>query len=776
MKFLHNLNTNKSYYLLLIALIGFFIYLFYPILLHPNKFAFGSTGDGLKNYFTFTYYIQNNHSLSNFEGMNYPFGESVFYTDGHPLLAFLIKLISFIIPSISNYSVGILNLFLVFSLVLTIIYLVKIFNQYKIHPTFGLFGAFCILLMNPQLDRFFGHYALAYSCAIPMVFYYLIAFLERDKIIKYGIILILLCSLLFFTHAYLGIICSSLIALTAVFLFIKAIFTTKKYLQSAVLLLCGVIPVVLFFSTVKITDIHSGRTTNPWGIEENHSEIASVFLPYLSEDQLQKLPEFLTPSQPWEGRSYIGIGSIIVLIVLLTQFTYLKVKGKSESFFITKSIQFIFLSSFVLLLFSMFIPFRFGYNQLLENFETIKQFRAIGRFSWPFYYISTILLMLFSGKKLAENLETKNFYPAIIFGLILPFSLFFEGHDKFVSSSKALSKSSNLLAYQNLPTEISSAYSKINATNYQAILALPYFSFGSDNSGIGATYNSYKWSFVTAQHLKIPLLESYLTRVSIGESKKSMQLLASDFYRKEIQADLNSKKPFLVVYSHEKLTEKEYSLLKKCRLLFKGKSFDLLQLNYSDLFYNTSKKEWNNYQSIKNTLFNKNGFLVSDTNSFFQFEGFSKDCIPVLTAKRNYYRANPTGYNRIITLKNTDLQQNHTYQISGWMYNDGPNQGQDCIQGDFFIESIDGNGNRTWLPQHTFPTNSFEIYGDWTYFSIEFTHIDPTLSYDFMLLTNKKNGRHLRVDDLLMKDVNLMIYKELTNSILFKNNHRIEIK
>ena len=53
-----------------------FVSLFYgKILLHPNSYLFSADGDAMKNYYTYAYFIKNNHSNTNFEGMNYPYGE-----------------------------------------------------------------------------------------------------------------------------------------------------------------------------------------------------------------------------------------------------------------------------------------------------------------------------------------------------------------------------------------------------------------------------------------------------------------------------------------------------------------------------------------------------------------------------------------------------------------------------------------------------------------------------------------------------------------------------
>ena len=471
-------------------MIGFFLYLFYPILLHPNSYLFGNSGDGLKNYFTFTYYIQNNHSWTNFEGMNYPFGESIFYTDGHPLLAVIIKSIGYIFPSINFYGVGILNILLLGSLVVTVLFLYKIIRHFSIHPTIALFGAFAITLLSPQNGRLAGHYALAYSCAIPMLIYFVILYSEKINCLKNGLIIGLICLVFFMTHAYLGIICSGLVLLMALTLFLKQLIKKGTYQHSMWLFLSGILPLLLFYSCVKLTDIHVGRTTNPWGIYENHAELSTVFIPYITENMIRVFPFLEGIDQPWEGRAYIGLGTTILLISLLIRFVYIKLTPKkSHQKFIPTSFIFLLVSSAVLLLFALFIPFRFGYDDLLEKLAIVKQFRAIGRFTWPFYFVATLLFIIVGGKLYTHFVGIQKLKTAYFIGFIFPFLLFFEGHDPFVEKAMMLSKKKNVFSTDN---EIR-LFSTIQKQQYQAILTLPFYSFGSENLVISGTDKLYKW-------------------------------------------------------------------------------------------------------------------------------------------------------------------------------------------------------------------------------------------------------------------------------------------
>jgi hypothetical protein len=47
---------------------------------------FSAAGDGMKNYFTFLYHVKHDSTYWKFEGMNYPFGENIVFTDNQPIM------------------------------------------------------------------------------------------------------------------------------------------------------------------------------------------------------------------------------------------------------------------------------------------------------------------------------------------------------------------------------------------------------------------------------------------------------------------------------------------------------------------------------------------------------------------------------------------------------------------------------------------------------------------------------------------------------------------
>jgi len=183
-------------------LTGFF---YGNILQSPNDYMFASTGDGIKNYFTYSYHIAHNQSATNFEGMNYPYGESYLYTDCHPVLASVFKFLAPTFPFFATHSVGILNVLMLLSFFLSFIAVYALLNQFKLNRWLSVLFSITIVMLAPQLFRLEGHLALSYSLAIPLSWYLMIRCLKTKS---KRLLFVLLINNVFwlFIHAYLGVI------------------------------------------------------------------------------------------------------------------------------------------------------------------------------------------------------------------------------------------------------------------------------------------------------------------------------------------------------------------------------------------------------------------------------------------------------------------------------------------------------------------------------------------------------------------------------------------
>lgn len=772
------------YFIVLLLLITAFLFGFYgKIIISPNSYMFCSSHDGMKNYYTYAYYIQNNHSYTNFEGMNYPYGENFTYTDCHPSLAFLLKLLHTLFPGLSHYSIGILNLLMILSLGLTAIVLYLLFRELKVTQLLSVLGAMAIMALSPQIFRITAHLALSYSFFIPLTIYLLLLY-EKGTKRKTIFFFLTVSILLFFTiHAYMGMIAATLV-FTYVFVSILNQLLKEKKINVAKhlwMLASAMIPVVLYYLIVKITDTHTGRTTNPLGILEYHAELGSVFLPVHSP--FEKLKNTLFPGiiQPPEGWAYIGLCTIIMLLFYIGTSVITSVKSKSitlnKIWIDNLPLRQLFISSIIILAFSMFVPFRwFNLQRMINYFDVIKQFRSLGRFAWVFYFISTIMLIYIINKAFQKLSEKKMRVPAYILAVVIPLSLFGEGWNYHQSHSKELIKSPNLFDINQVSETLKKDIESINTYHYQAILSFPFFYISCGNYQEEADYRIYNLSFLYSYHLNLPIVESYLTRTSLHESKNIMQLLASNFYYKNFQNDLPNDKPFLLLSLNGCLDSTETDYLKKATLLVKREEYSIYEINTKVFFENTASKEFETFNEVKDKLFEKDGFLVSDTSLFFKFIDFKNTESDISFSGNNgCYSGIQYKYHTLFSIEKGKLPLNRKYIARFWMYNDGENFGQDCLLGMIFYKKI--NGDKTiWLTPVS-AINSHEINGKWSLVEVLLENNDKEASYELTYKGGDLGEKIIHIDELLFYDSELLIYrldKTKNKTTLFKNNHRID--
>lgn len=772
------INNRKKGGVAVIMLSSIFVFIFYGnILLSPNSYLFNPSGDGMKNYYTYAYYIQNNKDLVEFEGMNYPYSESFMYTDCHPIQAIVLKFLTNVFPSIGNYSVGLVNLAMILSIVLTSLVLHLLFNRLKINQLLSVLSAVAVTALSPQIFRLTGgHYALSYSFFIPLIIYFLLKF-EEEVTLKSAVYFGLIILLAFFTHAYIGMILFVLIFIFYSIRFIHSLLNKsfrnelKNFFFIAT---ASLIPFILFYLFIKLTDSHIGRTSNPWGIFENHADLGTVFLPV--DGPLNGFKEyfFVGLKQNWEGWAYIGIISIIGFITYLLSFVFSSVYFKR-----IKENQFIktlFLSAILILLFATLLPFRQLLYRVVDEINMIKQFRSIGRFAWVFFFIINIVTVYCVNELMKFLKENSRINLANTIIIIVPLVIFIESISYHTSTAKTITTSNNLFDINQTDSTFKKDINLINAQDYQAIIGLPFFYIGSENFGKTAPQEAYKLSFLFSYHLNLPMVNSFLTRTSIMESKKIMQLLSKGFYNKPISKDLQSNKPFLIVSYSNNLSLDDQELISRASLITEEETYSLYEISLDSIFKNISSIEYQSFLNKKDLLYTKEDCLVSDTNLYFSSNNFNDTNLYQKVNNEICYVGFQKDYNSIFKVNGNDLQENKSYIARFWMLNNGKKFGQDYQNGMIFFNKSKGNESE-WVFPLKDARNSHNINGNWSLVEVELSNVDKEYTYELLIKGPDRSKQNFYVDDLLFYDSELEIYREsrVNDSILLiKNNHRIK--
>ncbi|MDY0200651.1 MAG: hypothetical protein RBR40_06655 [Tenuifilaceae bacterium] len=545
-------------FLIIIATV---LFLFKQILPNLNSTYFAADGDGLKAYYGAIYHNNYDTSYHHFNGMNYPYGENIFFTGSQPPISNTIKFIDENITECSGYIVGIMNGMMIVSIILGIFFLYLIFRRFKIPTWYSVLVAVGIGLLSPQLGRLGGHFSLSWMLWIPLELYLLLLIQEKrtwQRSALFGITTLLAGMMHLYFFMFSGFLL--LFYWGNQFIFkkdnLKSIF---PYLHIFIQLL---IPFIFIQLLMGQYDIVTDRTGFPWGFYSNRAYPGSVLLP-INKWYVPFISDLgFTRKYSWEGLSYTGIIASIGFIAIIL----LKIISKKpkRSFSDNPYTEVWFWASVAALLFSMGIPFILGLDKLRLILGPIAQIRAIGRFVWLFYYVLNIIVFIKLYERLITSKIRKN-YKAMIFAAAIGILLF-----EAYSNTRIIKLINNKIpSFTQASKPNGSNYLPIAKNNFQAIMPLPYFHIGSESSWIEPQCGMAQKAFTASLATGLPTNAVMLSRTSLSQSYKNIALTLTPWKIYEVLDDYRSEKPvLLMVASCNQLNENEKRLIKHSSLVY----------------------------------------------------------------------------------------------------------------------------------------------------------------------------------------------------------------
>ena len=652
---------EKGFILTFVIALFCLIFFFGKLLKNPNQVYFGSKLDGLQSYYTSWYHVKHDSTYWHFSGMNYPYGEQVFFTGCQPFVTNPLKLICHVID-ISDYTIGILNFIMLISIFLSALCLYLIFKQLRLPFIYASIAATAIAFLSPQVIRLGAHYSLTYQFAIPLFLLLLLKFYQAPTLKKSFVISLLVFFMAgthFYFFAFFGII--AMIYWATIFVskisFKNLIFSVKHFFIQIVL------PFLLFqFIIFLINDIYD-RTTHPWGYLRFITNWDGIFYPlhFPFEHLFSTLYTPVFPETD-EGYSYVGIVAILgCILIILEQVKRLLFLQFRKVLLITdnKMMNAFLWSSLIALLISFGYPFKIeGYEHWLNNLGMLQQLRGIARFVWIFYYVINIIVIY----KLYD--WTKTFHVAIkVSILIVPLFLLcrdayyntYQEQDWLNNPIPRLCDKGNQLPEDKWLTEI-------NPSNYQAMFSLPYFHVGSENVWMTSLSHIIPDAYITSLQTGLPLLNVSMSRTSLSQTFKNIKIALEPYRKLEIVNDFKNNKPLLVLVEEKEINDGERKLLNHCKKIKQTPLFTVYELdmesleNISDDLYDKATenskrgKRWKieNYvytDSMKTFVtvdFDKNpagnGFMEGGCMEAKVVDGCTlyEDTVPNFTIEQNY--------------------------------------------------------------------------------------------------------------------------------------------
>ncbi|MBL4585582.1 MAG: hypothetical protein JKX84_00785 [Flavobacteriales bacterium] len=584
---------------------------FGDIILHPGEFLFGADGDALKNYFSVAYQVIHGDGMW-FSGMLYPYGDNLQYADGQPLLT---KVLSwFIDPNVDNGTqvIAAMNLLMIFSLVLTAWCVHRLLVWNMVHPWFAVPFSLVIAFLSPQMARFGGHYALAYSFYVPAVWLLISGIYLKSHVWVWTSLFVAFTLLFGFIQPYYVFISTLFFGAIMGWEIVLNKFQfgqIKNLLAKAV----GVFfPVIIFLLYQKSINTYTDRPCCPGGTLSFTASLRSVFVPVKQSFYNLINGYFSQNFEPprWEGHAYLGLVPALLilasLVILIKRIRFRKSKLITHPV-LPSVLRISFIPAIITLLFAMGVFHHLGLSWLSEYISPIKQFRSLGRMAWIFYYVFTIWAV-FHLWVLYRRMSWVNKGGRRFLAILLPtLCLFVWTLDVVVNlQSTAKGMTSNRSAHDSFSGELQSEWTEsgIDLSEYQAILALPLTVIGSEKIGSINGNRAMNFGLQSSFSTGLPLFGGMMSRMSLNVAEKSIQLKSDPLIRKTILDDLKSEREILILWSNEKLSPEEFELIQLAEPIYDGQNFRLFSILPS-----TIKKQGE--RSRKNIL----AMDITDTNS-----------------------------------------------------------------------------------------------------------------------------------------------------------------
>lgn len=643
------------------------LYIFFgPLLKNPNTIYFANNHDGLQNYYGHIYHVKYDSSYIHTTHMNYPYGEMIYYTGEQLIPVTILKYISNNFYDISDQMIGIQNLSMLFSIVIAAFFICLIFLELGVGWITAALGGTLIAFLSPQLDRFGGHFSLAYVFVVPLFIYLILRFSRKPGIIL-SFIICLTSFWAFTTHPYFYGMNSAFL----LFYWIYAI-KTKRYpfkysLSNAFIQI--ILPYILAQIIPYLFDYVADRTGTPWGFLFYRAYPEGVFLPF-GKPYGQFLYSIFTQLGylQWEGIAYVGLLGIFAFGMILRHWiislklkTYKRILSPTDN----EVLNSIFWGSFFALLYSFGLPFILGLQALVNYSGPLKQMRGIGRFTWPFFYTINIIGIYIIWSYLKEKNKTA----------LISIVLILLGYDAYLNArNRVASLNNSLPELQDTSNQLpENEWAKIvDASKYQAIIPIPQYNSGSENIWIDSGPEGTRQSFIFSLKTGLPNMAIFLSRTSISQSLNCYQVACEPYRKPEILKDCKSTKPFLLmVLKADNYRKGEAYLMSKGKLIYKGSKFDLYDLGFKILEHSADSlaiKAQNRFLSSK--LFKHDSLFSSNELVNYAYESFD-------TLKNGYksymgkacFSSSSNGYQSFFEGNVPNYDTSKTYLLSFWYGN-----------------------------------------------------------------------------------------------------------
>lgn len=752
------------------------IYTLNQIILRPDHVIHELGGDAIKNLNTYV-----THSLWGngwwYDWMNYPYGEHLIYTDGFPLLSIPLTWIREFVDLQASQLIAVLNITLAVGFFLAIIYVYRTLRLLSTGRVFSLVGAILITAMSPQLNKVFGHYGLAIICVIPMLLFYTIKYQQYGKLSNIWKLLILGVAAMFMHPYFIAIV------LIWVFFYVLSSFIVKKNSFSEKLrfllpllvvpVICIVILKVLMFLTDPITDrpkIPLGTLSQcTTGLDIFTSDKSPVWLYLQSIGWVNELSLLGN-----EHYTYTGLVVIVIMIIFIITIIYKHFKKKETK--IINEVPYtriLLLTAIFCLLFGMGVPFVWKMEWLLDYLPSFRQFRTLGRFSQLYYYTTAILAvaLLYQWFKVKLNKDKK-----IVAVSVVLLSIIVWGSEAYTHVYEPIHKRSEA-GHWKYDAYVAETYKgwkealndyKYKATDFQAILALPYIHVGSEKIWTeGSSWGGFCIPTIASYQLQLPMVNAQMSRSSWSITFKQVRVAGGPYANKPVFENAGNKPFLLLVYKDVEMNEDEQYLISLA---------DSIGEHDQHYIYKIYPEKVNAFERALSTEIRKlsqpleQGVDTSISNADYYYEHFDTGTSDIQLSSTSAMKPIfKFGYD-LTTIDVSQWLKGQNYECSFW----AKISEEDYKAPSYQLHLLDSNNNAIKV-EYAYTRQATDNYDMWLRASRYFI-LPANCAKILIKLIDNDEGSYLSMDELLIRRADdTVIYKAVNDKIMV-NNHILDVK
>jgi hypothetical protein len=550
---------------------------FNKFFVHPTQTLFMDLFDGIKNYFTFQSYLQQDASLglALVNGHAYPFGDYLFYADLTPSIAVPLRLFSIYIYDISDYGIPIFNTIIILLHWIAALVAYRLTKHFVQTPWLAVLIAISLTWINPQLGRLGnGHFNLSVILFLLLTLLFLVHIYKgywanpegyfsnnKRKLLALWVTLYVAS----FTHLYFLPILGLTIGFFALFYALELKFYKHQSWVNSLkpLVILGLtcfLGLVAVMGTILLVDnYYSLRAVGNSGYDyaDWKLSIASLF----TAREFNYIRYFFSYSQPihYETNLYMGAFTLygltgLLLLKLFGKSLYLSVQAAlAEAPFVGPLLGAALFCFFVALGDQYyFLDNQYYFKNYLNPFfylrkfvSTVEQFRCLARFYWPAFWIFSLALAACVDYYYRKHQHQGAKFAVGCLALL------------------AVSDTKDVITFQN-GTYKANYFAKqwdemgykelgqIDFSKYQALLPLPYFHTSSEVKGHvldgGAHYNRLI-QFISLRS-KLPMMSVQSARLPVEHTQHLFSMFDQSSPNQALLDQLNDK-PILVLYHKE---------------------------------------------------------------------------------------------------------------------------------------------------------------------------------------------------------------------------------